>query len=86
VLLPNEGKAGLVERRDADRGLSRRKSPSFGSEGGAGRLATAALECAALHNRFFGFLFGYSGAFACEFPAAVDAPERLKPERHERRV
>lgn len=36
-------------------------------------------------NRFFGFLFGYEGAFTCEFPAASDAPARLKPVRTERR-
>jgi len=39
-----------------------------------------------VHNRVFGFLFGYEGEFACEFPAATDAPIRLKPVRHERRV
>ena len=39
-----------------------------------------------VHNRFFGFLFGYTGSFHAEFPAAADAPERLKPVRHERRV
>ncbi len=38
-----------------------------------------------VHNRFFGFLFGYEGWFRCEFPAATDAPERLKPRRHEAR-
>ncbi|WP_010203717.1 DUF4166 domain-containing protein [Salinibacterium sp. PAMC 21357] len=38
-----------------------------------------------IHNRTFGFLFGYAGRFMCEFPAATDAPERLKPVRHERR-
>jgi len=39
-----------------------------------------------VHNRFFGFLFGYTGSFHADFPAAADAPERLKPVRHERRV
>ena len=38
-----------------------------------------------VRNRIFGFLFGYEGSFACEFPPALDAPERLKPRRHERR-
>lgn len=39
-----------------------------------------------VHNRVFGFLFGYEGEFTCEFPSATDAPARLKPVRHERRV
>ena len=39
-----------------------------------------------VHNRVLGFLFGYEGEFTCEFPAATDAPARLKPLRHERRV
>ncbi len=39
-----------------------------------------------VHNRVFGFLFGYEGEFTCEFPVATDAPTRLKPVRHERRV
>ncbi|MDJ0334660.1 DUF4166 domain-containing protein [Salinibacterium sp. G-O1] len=39
-----------------------------------------------VHNRVFGFLFGYEGEFTCDFPAAIDAPVRLKPLRHERRV
>jgi len=39
-----------------------------------------------VHNRVLGFLFGYEGEFTCEFPAASDAPVRLKPVRHERRV
>jgi hypothetical protein len=38
-----------------------------------------------IRNRVFGFLFGYEGEFTCEFPAATDAPERLKPVRHEER-
>ncbi|MEX1078095.1 MAG: DUF4166 domain-containing protein [Homoserinimonas sp.] len=38
-----------------------------------------------VHNRFFGFLFGYTGWFTCDFPAATDAPSRLKPLRHELR-
>jgi hypothetical protein len=36
-----------------------------------------------VRNRVFGFLFGYRGEFTCEFPAATDAPSRLKPVRHE---
>ena len=36
-------------------------------------------------NPVFGFLFGYDGTFTCEFLEADDAPERLKPLRHERR-
>jgi hypothetical protein len=39
-----------------------------------------------VRNRVFGFLFGYEGEFTCEFPAATDAPQRLKPVRHERRA
>jgi hypothetical protein len=39
-----------------------------------------------VRNRVFGFLFGYEGDFTCEFPAATDAPERLKPVRHEART
>jgi hypothetical protein len=39
-----------------------------------------------VRNRMFGFLFGYEGEFHCEFPEASDAPERLKPIRHEGRV
>ena len=39
-----------------------------------------------VHNPVFGFLFGYEGSFTCEFPAATDAPPRLKPVRHEQRV
>ncbi|PWB98104.1 DUF4166 domain-containing protein [Homoserinimonas hongtaonis] len=38
-----------------------------------------------VHNPVFGFLFGYSGSFTCEFPAADTAPTRLRPRRHERR-
>jgi hypothetical protein len=38
-----------------------------------------------VHNRVFGFLFGYEGVFRCEFPEAADAPHHLKPVRHERR-
>lgn len=38
-----------------------------------------------VRNRVFGFLFGYDGAFTCEFPDAADAPARLKPRRTERR-
>jgi hypothetical protein len=36
-------------------------------------------------NDRFGFLFGYEGSFTCTFPEARDAPERLRPRRHERR-
>jgi hypothetical protein len=52
---------------------------SFDDEAGVFRIH---ME---VHNRVFGFLFGYEGEFRCEFPAAHDAPERLKPVRHERR-
>lgn len=38
-----------------------------------------------VRNPVFGFLFGYEGTFRCEFPAATDAPARLKPRRTERR-
>ena len=38
-----------------------------------------------VHNRFFGFLFGYEGEFTCTFPEVSDAPARLKPVRHELR-
>lgn len=37
-------------------------------------------------NHRFGFLFGYRGAFTCEWMPATDAPARLKPRRHERRT
>lgn len=36
-----------------------------------------------VRNPVFGFLFGYTGTFTCEFPTTHDAPERLKPVRHE---
>ena len=36
-------------------------------------------------NRTFGFLFGYRGWFTCEWASATDAPDHLKPRRHERR-
>lgn len=39
-----------------------------------------------VHNRVFGFLFGYEGTFTCEFVPATDAPARLKPRRHELRT
>ncbi len=39
-----------------------------------------------VRNRVFGFLFGYRGEFTCEWTPATDAPDRLKPVRHERRV
>ena len=38
-----------------------------------------------VRNRVFGFLFGYSGWFTCDFVQATDAPDGLKPKRHERR-
>ncbi|WP_127573000.1 DUF4166 domain-containing protein [Georgenia faecalis] len=37
-------------------------------------------------NERFGFLFGYRGWFTCEWVPADDAPDRLKPRRHERRT
>ena len=40
----------------------------------------------AVHNRRLGFLFGYRGSFTCEWTPAADAPERLKPVRHETRT
>ena len=52
---------------------------SFDDEAGVYRIS---LE---VHNRVFGFLFGYEGTFTSEFPEAADAPQRLKPVRHERR-
>lgn len=39
-----------------------------------------------VHNRRFGFLFGYRGSFTCEWMPATDAPARLKPRRHEGRT
>ncbi|MFJ2977739.1 DUF4166 domain-containing protein [Curtobacterium sp. NPDC087082] len=39
-----------------------------------------------VHNRVFGFLFGYRGTFTCEWTTATDAPERLKPRRTELRT
>ncbi|NQW86823.1 MULTISPECIES: DUF4166 domain-containing protein [unclassified Frigoribacterium] len=39
-----------------------------------------------VHNHRFGFLFGYRGAFTCEWVAASDAPARLKPRRTEARL
>ena len=38
-----------------------------------------------VRNRVLGFLFGYTGEFRCEFVPATDAPDELKPRRHERR-
>lgn len=52
---------------------------SYDDEAGVFRIR---LE---VRNRLFGFLFGYEGEFACEFPAATDAPARLKPVRTESR-
>lgn len=37
-------------------------------------------------NSAFGFLFGYTGTFDCEWVPATDAPDRLKPVRHEART
>lgn len=37
-------------------------------------------------NDRFGFLFGYRGSFTCEWTSAHDAPDRLKPRRHEQRA
>jgi hypothetical protein len=39
-----------------------------------------------VHNDRLGFLFGYKGAFTCEWIPATEAPERLKPKRHELRT
>ncbi len=39
-----------------------------------------------VHNRVFGFLFGYRGSFTCEWVPATDAPDRLKPRRTESRT
>ncbi|MFD1493679.1 MULTISPECIES: DUF4166 domain-containing protein [Microbacterium] len=39
-----------------------------------------------VRNHRFGFLFGYHGAFECEWMPATDVPARLKPRRHERRT
>lgn len=39
-----------------------------------------------VHNRRLGFLFGYRGSFECEWIPATDAPDRLKPRRHEART
>lgn len=39
-----------------------------------------------VRNERFGFLFGYTGTFTCEFLETTDAPARLKPRRHERRT
>ncbi|MET0304464.1 MAG: DUF4166 domain-containing protein [Microbacteriaceae bacterium] len=38
-----------------------------------------------VHNRLFGFLFGYEGEFTCEYPEVTDAPVEVRPRRHERR-
>ena len=39
-----------------------------------------------VHHERFGFLFGYRGTFDCEWQPVTDAPERLKPRRHEART
>ena len=38
-----------------------------------------------VHHERFGFLFGYRGVFDCAWVPVTDAPERLKPRRHEAR-
>jgi hypothetical protein len=49
-------------------------------------LDTVWLSTTSAPTSVLGFLFGYEGWFTCEFPPATDAPERLKPRRHERRL
>lgn len=39
-----------------------------------------------VRNPVFGFLFGYTGTFSCDFPPVGEAPARLKPVRHELRT
>jgi hypothetical protein len=39
-----------------------------------------------VRNRWFGFLFGYTGTFTCAWVPASDAPAGLKPVRTERRT
>lgn len=39
-----------------------------------------------VHNQHFGFLFGYEGSFTCDWIPTTDAPDRLKPRRHETRT
>lgn len=39
-----------------------------------------------VHNDRFGFLFGYKGSFSCDWSPATNAPDRLKPKRHEIRT
>ncbi|MFG6501926.1 DUF4166 domain-containing protein [Microbacterium sp. P05] len=39
-----------------------------------------------VHNDRLGFLFGYRGSFVCDWVPAMDAPDRLKPKRHENRI
>lgn len=39
-----------------------------------------------VRNDRFGLLFGYEGSFTCEWMPALDAPDRLKPRRHEPRT
>ncbi|GAA1959584.1 DUF4166 domain-containing protein [Agromyces allii] len=39
-----------------------------------------------VRNDRFGFLFGYRGTFACDWVAASDAPDDVKPVRHELRT
>lgn len=39
-----------------------------------------------VHNDRFGLLFGYKGSFTCDWSPATNAPDRLKPKRHEIRT
>ncbi|MET4160047.1 DUF4166 domain-containing protein [Agromyces sp. PvR057] len=48
-------------------------------------LETFHIELEVRNDRF-GFLFGYRGTFTCEWIASTDAPERVRPVRHERRT
>ena len=52
---------------------------SYDDEAGVFRIR---LE---VRNRVLGFLFGYEGAFRCEFPDAGEVPLHVLPIRHERR-
>ncbi|WNB84585.1 DUF4166 domain-containing protein [Cellulomonas sp. ATA003] len=53
---------------------------SFDDDAGVYRISVE------VRNPVLGFLFGYEGTFTCEFPKAADAPDRLKPVRHEVRT
>jgi len=39
-----------------------------------------------VRNRLFGFLFGYEGWFTAVYPPASEAPEHVRPLRHEERL